>query len=302
MDPGALRDALTAALGAGTGVLSGLFGVGGAVVSTPGIRALGASAAIAVGTTLPSIIPGAATGARRYWRAGLIDHRAVIATAPVGIVAAVGGSLLSNAVPGNGHLLMLATAGLLGFSAYRIGQTPAAPRSEAPTAVVPTASGSPSETVRQRRLETGAEPAPTGALVPADLELTSPDHLPRPLVRFGVVGAVAGLLSGLLGIGGGIVMVPGFTQLGRMGVKEAIATSLVCVGLFAVPGTITHALLGDIDWRFGLWLAAGIVPGARLGAALTLRIAEQRLRPIVAAFLGVTAIAYAASETVALFR
>ena len=62
MDPSPLRDVLTTVVGVGTGVLSGLFGVGGAVISTPGIRALGASAALAVGTTLPSIIPGAASG------------------------------------------------------------------------------------------------------------------------------------------------------------------------------------------------------------------------------------------------
>lgn len=314
MDPGPLRDALTAALGVGTGVLSGLFGVGGAVVSTPGIRALGASAAIAVGTTLPSIIPGAATGTRRYWRARLIDRRVVAATAPTGIAAAVGGSFLSNAAPGNGHLLMLATAGLLGFSAYRIGRTPAASTPDVPradgsgvaprNAVVRAATGrsSAASASATPRLDTDAEAAPEAALHTTAPAPISPEQLSRPLMRFAVVGAVAGLLSGLLGIGGGIVMVPGFTQFGRMGVKEAIATSLACVGLFAVPGTITHAFLGDIDWRFGLWLAAGIIPGARLGAALTLRIAERRLRPIVAAFLGITAVAYAASETVALIR
>lgn len=307
MDPGALRDALTAALGVGTGVLSGLFGVGGAVVSTPGIRALGASAAIAVGTTLPSIIPGAATGTRRYWRAGLIDRRAVAATAPTGIAAAVGGSLLSNAVPGNGHLLMLATAGLLGFSAYRIGRTPVdstpeVREAEAPTAAAPIRTGKPSATNVPPWLDTDAEAVARAGPPADDRGRTSPEHFPRPVMRFALVGALAGLLSGLLGIGGGIVMVPGLTQVGRMGVKEAIATSLACVGLFAVPGTVTHALLGDIDWRFGLWLAAGIVPGARLGAALTLRIAERRLRPIVAAFLGLTAVAYAASESLALIR
>ena len=77
MDPGPLRDGLTVLLGGLTDALSGLFGVGGAVISTPGIRALGASAVVAVGTTLPSIIPGAASGALRYRREGLIDVRSV---------------------------------------------------------------------------------------------------------------------------------------------------------------------------------------------------------------------------------
>jgi uncharacterized membrane protein YfcA len=48
---------LTAVIGFGTGVLSGMFGIGGAVVSTPAIRALGASPLAAVGSTIPSILP-----------------------------------------------------------------------------------------------------------------------------------------------------------------------------------------------------------------------------------------------------
>src|SRR3954465_5995466 len=106
MDPGPLRDGLTLLAGVATGTMSGLFGVGGAVISTPAIRALGASAAVAVGTTLPTIIPGAASGTARYLREGLIDGRTVRWAAPPGIVAAVVGSRLSSAVPGNGHVLM----------------------------------------------------------------------------------------------------------------------------------------------------------------------------------------------------
>jgi uncharacterized membrane protein YfcA len=64
--PGLARDALTFLLGVVTGVLSAAFGVGGAIISTPGIRALGASATLAIGTTLPSILPSALTGTVRY--------------------------------------------------------------------------------------------------------------------------------------------------------------------------------------------------------------------------------------------
>jgi uncharacterized membrane protein YfcA len=119
-------------------------------------------------------------------------------------------------------------------------------------------------------------------------------------IRLAAVGTLAGLLSGLLGIGGGTVMVPGFTQVAGLPLKRAIATSLACVGIFAVPGTITHALLGNIDWRFALLLTVGMIPGARLGAALTVRADDRRLYVLVGAFLGVTAIVYAAGEIIAL--
>jgi hypothetical protein len=269
VDPGPVRDLLTVALGVLTGALSGLFGVGGAVISTPGIRALGASALVAVGTTLPSIIPGAASGTARYLREHLIDWRVVRWTAPAGIVASVVGSLLSRVVPGDGHLLMLLTAALLGWSALR---TYRSPPQKVPPESEPGADG------------TMPAPAP-------------PDARPAPYVA---VGVVAGLLSGLLGVGGGIVMVPGFTQVGKMGIKAAIATSLACVALFSIPGTITHALLGDIDWRFALLLAAGVIPGARVGAALAIRASDRRMRLVVAGFLGLTSVIYAAGELAAL--
>ncbi len=114
------------------------------------------------------------------------------------------------------------------------------------------------------------------------------------------MAVVAGGLSGLLGIGGGMVLVPGLNQVGRLPLRTALATSLVCVGAFAVPGTITHGLLGNIDWRVALLLAVTVVPGARLGAAASLRLRERHLARIVAAFLGVVAAAYAIGEVAAL--
>jgi uncharacterized membrane protein YfcA len=97
-------------------------------------------------------------------------------------------------------------------------------------------------------------------------------------------------------------MVPGFNQFVGLRLKETIATSLVCVGILAVPGTVTHALLGDIDWRFALLLAVGVVPGARFGAVAAIRADRQRLRLVVALFLGAVAVAYAVGEISALAR
>lgn len=253
MDPGLARDALTALAGVGTGTLSAAFGVGGAVVSTPAIRVLGASAATAVGTTLPSILPSAVSGALRYNRQGLIDWAVVRVAVPTGMVASVVGSVASHAVPGDGHWLMVFTAVLLGVTAFR------------------TARGS-------------------------DVIVADTGALPISRLVVAAVGAAAGGLSGLLGVGGGIVMVPGFTELAHLPLKRAIATSLVCVGAFAVPGTITHALLGGVDWRFAALLAVGVIPGARLGAASAIRASDARLRNAVAVFLGLIALVYFVGE------
>jgi hypothetical protein len=271
--PGPLRDGLTLVAGLATGALSAAFGVGGAVISTPAIRALGASATLAVGTTLPSILPSAATGTVRYVREQLIQWRVVAWTAGAGIAGSVGGSLLSKVVPGHGHWLMVLTAALLGLTAWRMANSATDPD------IAPAALDRDGDGVIAAARGEGA--SRRGALLVA-------------------IGLAAGLLSGLLGIGGGVVMVPAFTELVGIPLKQAIATSLACVGLFAVPGTITHAFLGDIDWRFALLLSVAVIPGARLGAVIAIRASDRRLRMAVAVFLGMVAVVYAAGELLAL--
>ena len=278
MHASAIHVVLALATGILTGVLSAAFGVGGAVVSTPAIRALGVTAIFAIGTTLPSILPSAASGTARYAREQLIDWQAVRWTAPVGVLAAVGGSFLSHAVPGNGHWLMILTAGLLGFTSLRMARASRPAGSEEPV------------------------PEADTALMPPDERLPPADRgRERPLLLAGI-GALAGLLSGLLGIGGGVFMVPAFTELARIPLKAAIATSLACVGLFAIPGTITHAGLRDIDWLTAALLSVGVIPGARLGAMAAIRAKDNRLRLTVATFLGLTSVIYATGEVIALVR
>ena len=259
-----------------TGVLSGMFGVGGAVVSTPAIRALGATPIEAIGSTLPSIIPSAISGSLRYHREGLIHLRVVLWTALVGCGATVVGALLVDLVPGNGHLLMVLTAALLALTAYRTGQSPKRP-----------------------------DPADAEELPPSEdpdfVGVEPPSAQARmEWWRLGVIGLAAGLLSGLLGIGGGILMVPAFVGWVRLPIKEAVGCSLACVGILAVPGTITHALLGHIDWAFALPLCVAVIPGARVGAHLAIRSSDRALRLSVAIVLGSVAIVYAAGEIIAL--
>jgi uncharacterized protein len=291
MDPGLLRDVLTVVLGAATGVLSGLFGVGGGVISQPGMRLLGMPPLLVIGSALPVIIPGAASGTIRYAREQLIRWRAVAATVPAGLVAAVAGGLLSAVVPGDGHALQLMTASLLGFSAYRMSRPPApAPADPVPVDAGDAAAGT-SDVVRTAAGVSGDEGG--GATAHPETDAT-------PVARYAAIGSVSGLLSGMLGIGGGVLMVPAFVQFAGMRVKAAIATSLVCVGAFAVPGTITHVALDHVDWRVVAALVIGVVPGARLGAALTIRAGDRRLRLAVGSFLGLTAVLYAGGEIRAL--
>src|SRR5204862_6829651 len=118
--------------------------------------------------------------------------------------------------------------------------------------------------------------------------------------RFAVIGVGAGLLSGLLGVGGGILMVPLFSAWLGLDLRTTIATSLACVGIFAIPGTLTHWYLGHIDWAFAIPLAIGVIPGAQIGARITIGTNERTLRYAVGALLGVLAIIYGVGEILAL--
>ncbi len=267
---------LTAAFGLGTGVLSGMFGIGGAVVSTPAIRVLGATPLAAVASTLPSIIPSAVSGAIRYGRERLIDWRIVGWTAGAGAVAAVGGAFATDVVPGGGHPLMLLTAALVGFTAYRVSRPVTSPEPESVAATEGLTDAAPG-LVHPRA---GIERAQSWRLV--------------------TIGIAAGGLSGFLGIGGGVLMVPAFTTWLRVPIKVALATSLACVGVLAVPGMLTHAALGHIDWLFALPLCVTVIPGARLGAHLTIRSSDRTLRLLVGVVLGIIATAYAVGEALAL--
>jgi len=260
---------LTLLAGVLTGILSGMFGIGGAVVSTPALRALGATPLESVGSTLPSIFPSAVAGVLRYQREGLVRWSIVAWVATVGAAASVGGSLLSDVVPGGGHVLMLLTAALVAYTAYRTGR----PRP--------------------------VQRAVVGEPIVVSGGATEPPLRDRPW-RLAVIGLAAGGLSGLLGVGGGIVMVPAYSQWVRLGLKESVATSLACVGILAVPGTVTHALLGHIDWTYALPLCVGVVPGARLGAHLAIRASERTLRLAVGLALGAIACVYATGEVLAL--
>jgi uncharacterized membrane protein YfcA len=257
--PVALQFILTVAVGFLSGVLSGMFGIGGAVITTPAIRVLGATTFQAIGSTLPSILPSSISGSYRYNREHLIRGRIMLITSAFGVPASVIGSRLSRSVPGNGHWLMIATALLVGFTAYRT----AFP--------IVRADGS------------------TGPLT----------ELRDDWWMLGLIGVAAGALSGLLGIGGGILMVPAFSAWVGLPLRDTIATSLACVGTFAIPGTITHALQGDVDWTFAIALAIGVIPGAQVGAKFTIAADDRTLRYTVGSALGIIALIYAIGELLA---
>ena len=259
--------AATLLLGFGSGVLAGMFGIGGAVLTTPAIRLLGATPIEGVGSTVPAILPGSISGAYRYAKEGLVSWRVGLICGLTGALFAALGAKTSDLI--DGRYLMVLTAGLMAFSGISVIRSA---RSGEVLAAVP-AAGSEGEAAESIVVD---DPAAEHA-EPAD-----PDGMPVDanlgLVLLMAVGASAGGLAGLLGVGGGIVMVPAFTGLLRLPMKLAVGSSLVAVAIFSVPALVTHAVLGHIAWRFAIPLVIGVVPGAQVGARLSFASSDTLVR------------------------
>jgi uncharacterized protein len=99
------------------------------------------------------------------------------------------------------------------------------------------------------------------------------------------IGLAAGILSGLFGIGGGIVIVPALLLV-KMRPETAIGTSLASLLLpVGALGAYRYYRAGFLDIRVALWIAAGLFVGAWLGANLALRLPTKELQRAFAVFL-----------------
>jgi uncharacterized protein len=108
--------------------------------------------------------------------------------------------------------------------------------------------------------------------------------------RFAAIGGAGGLLSGLLGVGGGVVMVPLLVLRAGYRQREAHAMSLGAIIPISLASVITYGVAGQVRVGYALALAAGAVLGARVGAGLLARIQERPLKIVFGVFLGAVAI------------
>ena len=113
--------------------------------------------------------------------------------------------------------------------------------------------------------------------------MTAPSR--RGFLSFILLGAATGLLSGLFGIGGGVILVPLLTLLLRFPQRLAAGTSVAAILPAAVVGGIGYGLQGNVDWIAAACLAAGIIGGAQLGSFLLARVPTTMLRFLFMVFL-----------------
>lgn len=241
------------AIGLATGLASGLLGVGGGFVMVPTlVYLMKTPQREANGTSLAVIVPVAVVGATILGGGHQLNLEVGIALA----IGAVGGAVLGARL----------TRGLSDIGLRRAFGTVAAAAGIAMIAdsALRAVGGS---------VHLGGGVHPTGL----------------SLWLMGLaVGAVAGVLSGLLGIGGGAIMVPAMTLLMGLTQHMAQGTSLLVIIPTAISGSITHFRMGHIKLETVAWLSAGGVIGAVAGAFLALASPDAILRLLFGCYLAFT--------------
>ncbi len=247
---------------AAIGLTLGSLGGGGSVLTVPVLVYLvGYDPKVAVPTSLAVVGAASLMGAMGHWRAGRVDFRVAL---PFGIVTMVGSFL--------GARLALHMAGEVQLAILAIVMVTSAILMLRPA----------------RKPSVGA--ASAGARDPGPDEGSSVARearaaARRQVVRLAPVAAGVGLLTGVVGVGGGFLIVPALVLWGGVAMATAIGTSLFVITLNCATGLVGYAGHVAIPWTGTLLFAAIAVVGAAAGAALVGSIPQQQLRRIFAVFL-----------------
>lgn len=300
---------IAAIIGVIIGIFSGLLGIGGGTLMVPIFRlGFGMSAISSTATSLFTIIPTSL--------AGLITHVKNKTCIPkVGVLCGLGGACTSPlgvylASISPSWAIMLAAAAIIGYSSYSmfrkaIRMPKIAPQGESAVTgkdLEKEAEKAAQAAAVQDEGQTGTTKAAanTTKTVSAPKEETFKLSVKKVALCL-LIGLIAGLASGYVGVGGGFIMVPLFISLLGIMMRQASGTSLVAVTILAIPGVVEQGLLGHIDYIAGIAMAVGSIPGAVIGASLIRKVPERKLRFVFGAFLLISAVVLLFNELLPLF-
>lgn len=236
-------------LGAFGGFLSGLLGVGGAVIMIPlmlltpplfGFPAL--SMQEISGLSIVQVFFASISGLIRHHRNRSVNRTALLS---VGLTMAAGtliGVALSGIVPGEA---LLAAFGILALAAFVMMLVP----------------------------------------LPAEKEPSTEGCKPVKIPLACTIGCTVGVLSGLVGAGGGFILIPLLIYLLGLPMHGAIGTSLGIVFIGSICGTIGKSVAGQVQWLPALALALSAVPASQLGAAVSRHVPAVVLRALLTAVI-----------------
>lgn len=256
---------LIIALGGLVGILSGMFGVGGGFLTTPLLIFYGIPPTVAVASATTQITGASVTGAMAHMRRGGADLQMGAVMVVGGMFGSFAGAAIFRALQASGqidvvigslYVLLLGYIGILMLkdALVALGYWKTRPPEQRPrhnrwVASLP---------LRWRFYKSGLYISPLAPLA---------------------LGFGAGVLTMLLGIGGGFILVPAMIYLLGMPARVVIGTSLVIILTIAAGTTMVHALTTrSVDIVLAFLLLVGGVIGAQYGAVLATRMKPDYLR------------------------
>ena len=253
------------------GGLSGLFGVGGGFLMTPLLIFLGIPPAVAVGTEAPHVLASSISGAIAHWRRRNVDIKMGFILLLGGIAGSTVGVNIFKILIGFGQidliiqLLFIFFLGLIGFSMlFESART----------------------TIKKYR---------TTSTIRTKLHQHSWLHGLPFKMRFHrsklyistipplLIGFVVGILSAMMGVGGGFIMIPAMVYILGMSTNVVVGTSLFQIIFVTANSTFFQSYLNQtVDIVLATLMIVGGVIGAQIGARLGTRIRAEYLRGALA--------------------
>jgi len=260
-------------LGTSVGILSGMFGVGGGFILTPLLFMIGIPSGVAVGTQGNLIVASSFSGMLAHLKRKTVDYR-------MGLVL-LGGGLLGSAVGVRlFHLLTaLGQVDLLIKLSYvfLLGIIGALMLVEAINAV-------------RRRNDPNYKPKPRKHHswvhgMPLKMKFRTSKLYISAIPPFGI-GIIVGILSAIMGVGGGFLMLPAMIYILGMPTKVVVGTSLFQITFMSAFTTVMQAIENQtVDLVLGFILLVGGVIGAQIGTRIGMKIKADMLRILLAAMV-----------------
>ncbi len=246
----------------GVGWVASMIGVGGGIFMVPLLAFFYVpTTQIAVGTSLAAIVFNSLSSTLGYAKRRVVDFRLGAVLLPTALVGAWLGAFLTRYISSGGLAVAFGVL-LLYVAVLMLG-------GREPKTVA--------EWLRRR------PSASSGGEAGAEAD-ENPGERFSPLAA-GIVGVLAGMISGFFGVGGGVVMVPAMNLLLGVDLLTSVATSLFVMGPSALVGSLQHYVQGNVRLDYALPLALGIVVGAQLGTYTATRVPRAFLRRLFGAVL-----------------
>lgn len=256
-----------AGLGGLVGFLSGMFGVGGGFLTTPLLIFYGIPPSVAVASAATQITGASLSGVRAHWRRGGVDPKMGVVLIVGGVIGSTLGSFVFKALKAVGQIDFIISVSYVLF----LGVVGGLMLVESTRAILRARSG----TVRppSRRHHHGLLHR-----LPFRMRFPRSGLYISPLAPL-ALGAAVGMMTAIMGVGGGFLLVPAMIYLLGMSTAVVVGTSLFQIIFVTAAVTVLHAVnTRSVDIILAILLLVGGVVGAQFGARVAQRLGGEHLR------------------------